>query len=69
MPEYQMRTSDGGEWRRLTRRELRKRLMKCVMDVDGTITELNEGKIFRSGYGSFRRRPLKRIGSQTRRLF
>lgn len=69
MPEYQIRTSEQGDWRKVNRRELRKRLSKCVMDVDGKIEDLNAGQIFRSGYGIFRRRPLKRKGSQTRRLF
>jgi hypothetical protein len=69
MPEYQMRTSDDGDWRKVNRWELRKRLSKCVMDVDGKINELNNGQIFRSGYGTFRKRPLKRKHSQTRKLF
>lgn len=69
MPDYQMRTSDDTDWRKVNRRELRKRLSKCVMDVDGLIATLNEGKIFRSGYGTFRKRPPKRKGSQTRKLF
>ena len=69
MPDYQMRLRDDGEWRSVTRWELRKRLKRCVLDVEQQIIELDAGKIFRSGFGTFRKRPPKRKGSQTRRLF
>ena len=69
MPDYQMRLRDEGEWRSVTRWELRKRLKKCVLDVEQQIDELDAGKILRSGFGTFRKRPPKRKGSQTRRLF
>lgn len=69
MPDYQIRLSDDSEWRNVTRWELRKRLKKCVLDVEQQINELDAGKIFRSGFGTFRKRPTKRKGSQTRKLF
>jgi hypothetical protein len=69
MADYQMRLRDDGEWRQVTRWELRRRLKKCVFDVDQAITELDAGKLLRSGFGTFRKRPVKRKGSQTRRLF
>lgn len=69
MTDYQMRLRDDGEWRNVTRWELRKRLKKCVLDVEQQINDLDAGKIFRSGFGTFRKRPSRRKGSQTRRLF
>ena len=69
MADYQMRLRDDGEWRSVTRWELRKRLKKCVLDVEQQIHDLDDGKIFRSGFGTFRKRPIKRKGSQTRKLF
>lgn len=64
-----MRLKDEGEWKQVTRWELRRRLSKCVLDVEGTIESLDAGKLIRSGFGTFRKRPTKRNGSQTRRLF
>ncbi|MEZ5992807.1 MAG: hypothetical protein R3E76_10695 [Planctomycetota bacterium] len=69
MADYQIRLKDEGEWKQVTRWELRRRLSKCVLDVEGTIGELDAGKLFRSGFGTFRKRPAKRKGSATRRLF
>jgi hypothetical protein len=69
MAEYQVKMSQDGPWRRISRRELRKRLARCVLDIDQAMTEIDAGGVHRSGYGTFRRRPLKRHGSQTRRLF
>lgn len=69
MPDYQIRTSDDGEWRKIGGHELRRRLSKCSFNVDAVIADLNAGKLFRSGFGTFRRRPPKRKGSSTQKLF
>jgi len=69
MAVYQVRMSDDAPWRRISRRELRKRLARCVLNVDAALEQLDAGAVHRSGYGAFRRKPLLRHGSQTRRLF
>lgn len=46
MSDYQMRLKDEGEWRNVTRWELRKRLKRCVLDVEQQMKELDSGKVF-----------------------